>query len=45
MIKQEFKIKDISAILWGNKSDRLFIAVHGNMSNKTDDVIGVFGFY
>lgn len=42
MIKQNLKIENIPAILWGNKSDRLFIAVHGNMSNKADDAIVVF---
>lgn len=39
MKKQAIKISHIPAILWGNSSDRLFIAVHGNMSNKEDDVI------
>lgn len=29
----------IPAILWGDTFDRLFIAVHGDMSNKADDVI------
>jgi len=33
------KIEDIPAILWGGPSDRLFIAVHGHMSSKTDRVI------
>ena len=42
MIKQEFKIENIPAILWGDNSDKLFIAVHGNMSNKADDVIVLF---
>jgi len=42
MIKQNFKIENIPAILWGEKSDKLFIAVHGNMSNKSDDVIVLF---
>lgn len=42
MIKQNLKIENIPAILWGNKSDKLFIAVHGNMSNKADDVIVLF---
>lgn len=37
MIKQNLKIENIPAILWGNKSDKLFIAVHGNKSNKADD--------
>lgn len=42
MIKRNLKIENIPAILWGDKSDKLFIAVHGNMSNKADDVIVVF---
>lgn len=42
MIKQNLKIENIPAILWGNKSDKLFIAVHGNMSSKSDDVIVAF---
>lgn len=42
MIKQSLKIENIPAILWGNKSDKLFIAVHGNMSNKSDAVIVEF---
>ncbi|WP_252229818.1 MULTISPECIES: alpha/beta hydrolase [unclassified Clostridium] len=42
MIKQNLKIENIPAILWGDKSDKLFIGVHGNMSNKADDVIVVF---
>ncbi|AKA70917.1 alpha/beta hydrolase [Clostridium scatologenes] len=42
MIKQSLKIENIPAILWGNKSEKLFIAVHGNMSNKSDDVIVAF---
>ncbi|MBC3796086.1 alpha/beta hydrolase [Acetobacterium tundrae] len=39
MIKQDLKIKGIPAILWGENSRNIFIAVHGNMSNKADDVI------
>jgi esterase/lipase len=42
MIKQNLKIENIPAILWGNKSDKLFIVVHGNMSNKADDFAVVF---
>lgn len=40
--KRKFKNKNIPAILWGNKSDNLFIAVHGNMSNKEDKIILAF---
>jgi uncharacterized protein len=42
MIKQNFKIENIPAILWGAKSDKLFVVVHGNMSNKSDAAIVVF---
>lgn len=33
---QSFKIETIPAILWGPKSDKLYIFVHGKMSNKAD---------
>ena len=36
MNKEIFKINNIPAILWGEKSTKLIIAVHGNMSNKAD---------
>lgn len=39
MIKDKFKIQGIPTVLWGEASDRVFIAVHGNMSNKEDTVI------
>jgi len=39
MIRIDLKIEGIPAILWGEPSDRLFIAIHGNMSSKDDDVI------
>lgn len=42
MLKNNFKIENIPAILWGDKSDKLFVVVHGNMSNKADDSIIVF---
>lgn len=41
MIKQDLKISGIPAILWGGKCRKLFITVHGNMSNKADDVIEI----
>ncbi len=41
-MKQRLNIEHIPAILWGEKSNKLFIAVHGNMSYKEDDVITVF---
>ena len=34
-------ISNIPSIIWGEKSNRVFIAVHGNMSNKEDDVIKI----
>ena len=36
MDRKFLKIKNIPAILWGEKSDKLIIAIHGNMSNKED---------
>ncbi len=42
MRKIKFKIEDIPAIMWGEPSDKLFIAVHGNMSSKDDNAIAVF---
>ncbi|MNI52120.1 Alpha/beta hydrolase family protein [compost metagenome] len=42
MAKQEFRIEGIPAILWGDQSDKLFLAIHGNMSNKADDAIVIF---
>ncbi len=32
----------IPAILWGKSTGNLYLAVHGNMSNKADEVIVVF---
>ncbi len=34
-------INNIPAIIWGEKSNRIFIAVHGNLSNKEDEVIKI----
>lgn len=42
MKRQNLKIDNIPAILWGDKSDSLFVVVHGNMSNKADDAIVIF---
>jgi len=41
MIKERFHIINIPTVLWGDKSPKLFIAVHGNMSNKEDTVIQI----
>lgn len=36
-MKKEFlKIKNIPSILWGENTEKVIIAVHGNMSNKED---------
>lgn len=42
MLKEYFKIENIPAILWGKSSENIFIAVHGNMSNKEDDALVIF---
>ena len=39
MNKERINIDSIPAIIWGEKSKKVFIAVHGNMSNKEDEVI------
>ncbi len=31
MFKDKFKITNIPTVLWREKSEKLFIAVHGNM--------------
>ncbi|WP_371362021.1 IS1595 family transposase ISBth19 [Sporomusa rhizae] len=36
MVKQNLLIENIPAILWGEKNTKIMVAVHGNMSNKTD---------
>lgn len=42
MLKEYLKIEHIPAILWGDISEKVFIAIHGNMSNKEDDAIAIF---
>ena len=32
-------IGNIPTVVWGEKSNKVFIAVHGNMSHKADEVI------
>lgn len=39
MERKEFTLNGIPAVLWGEPSDRVIVAVHGNMSHKTDVVI------
>ena len=38
---EKIKINNIPSIIWGEKSNRVFIAIHGNMSNKEDEVIKI----
>ena len=38
---EKIKINGIPSMLWGEKSNKIFIAVHGNMSNKEDEVIKI----
>lgn len=42
MLKNRFNIDDIPAVLWGEESEKIVIAVHGNMSNKEDVPIEMF---
>ena len=39
---ERININNIPSIIWGEKSNKVFIAVHGNMSNKEDEVIKIF---
>lgn len=39
---EKLRINGIPAVMWGEKSDRLIIAVHGNRSSKIDDCIWIF---
>lgn len=41
MHKQFLRINNIPAIIWGEKSDNVIIAIHGNMSNKSDVPIDI----
>ena len=41
MKTEKIKINNIPSIIWGEKSNKVFIAVHGNMSNKVDEVIKI----
>ena len=41
MEKEIININSIPAIIWGEKANKVFIAVHGKMSNKEDDVIKI----
>ena len=38
---EEIQINGIPTLLWGEKSDKVYIAIHGNMSNKEDTVIKI----
>ncbi len=38
---ENIKINNIPAILWGEKSSKIIITVHGDMSSKSDKVISV----
>lgn len=41
METKRIKINNIPSIVWGEKSSKVFIAIHGNMSNKEDKVIEI----
>ena len=41
MKKERMRINNIPSIIWGEKSNKVYIAVHGNMSNKEDEVIKI----
>lgn len=39
MMKERLLIEHIPAVIWGQSSEKVMIAVHGNMSHKEDTVI------
>jgi len=41
MKTEKININNIPAMVWGEKKSKVFIAVHGNMSNKEDKVIQI----
>lgn len=41
MKKERIKINKIPSVIWGEKSQKVFIAIHGNMSNKEDEIIKI----
>ena len=41
MKTEKLYIENIPSIIWGEKSNKVYIAVHGNMSNKEDEVIKI----
>ncbi len=38
---ERIKINNIPSIIWGEKSGKVIIAIHGNMANKEDEVIKI----
>lgn len=42
MKKERIAIGEIPAILWGEKSEKVFLAIHGDQSHKEDTVIDIF---
>ena len=41
MKTERININSIPALMYGEESRKVFIAVHGNMSNKEDEVIKI----
>ena len=41
MKTEKIKIDNIPSIIWREKSPKVYIAIHGNMSNKEDEVIKI----
>lgn len=51
MNQEHIYINNIPSTLWGNNSNKVFIAIHGNLSNKEDipiqilaDIVNQFGY-
>ena len=44
MKTKKIKIDNIPSIIWGENSGKVFIAIHGNMSNKEDEIIKILAY-
>ena len=42
MKTKKIKINNIPSIIWGENKGKVFIAIHGNMSSKEDEIIKIF---
>ena len=44
MKTKKIKINNIPSIIWGENKGKVFIAIHGNMSDKEDEIIKILAY-